>query len=209
MPNIFSIASVFYNRQFQTHPILTICTTNAILAGISDTLTQTYLTTKPDSHSQANGKNKDKDRHNSTYSKQSKDFGLKSRSGSGPGSESTFDYPRLGRFMLYNFSVAPLMHTWFSALDRRFPIKASLPDTSHGSRSRVPRVMTAFAPGLRRMVVDQALFAPFGLALMFTSLTFMEGGGIAQVKDKLDQTFMTALKANYTVWPLVQLVNFR
>ncbi|KAG0365828.1 hypothetical protein BGZ54_006161, partial [Gamsiella multidivaricata] len=43
MAHAFKSAYAFYNRQYQARPILTICTTNALLAGVSDTLTQKYL----------------------------------------------------------------------------------------------------------------------------------------------------------------------
>ncbi|KFH71597.1 hypothetical protein MVEG_01895 [Podila verticillata NRRL 6337] len=202
MPSILNVVGTYYNRQFQSHPMLTICTTNTFLAGISDSLTQTYLT--PHSHDQAKikVKDKDKDKDKDNWHQEQSIVG-----GEGneilQGSSSSFDYPRLARFMFYNFSVAPLIHTWFTVLDKRFPIPLgtkALP-SSHVTRF-APRLLTTMAPGLKRMVVDQALFAPFGLALMFSSLTLLEGGNFAD-------TYLTALKANYAVWPLVQFVNFR
>lgn len=206
MPSILNVVGTYYNRQFQSHPMLTICTTNTFLAGISDSLTQTYLT--PHSHDQAKIKVKDKDKDKDNWHQEQSIVG-----GEGneilQGSSSSFDYPRLARFMFYNFSVAPLIHTWFTVLDKRFPIPLgtkALP-SSHVTRF-APRLLTTMAPGLKRMVVDQALFAPFGLALMFSSLTLLEGGNFADVKEKLDKTYLTALKANYAVWPLVQFVNF-
>ncbi|KAF9208285.1 hypothetical protein BGZ59_010715 [Podila verticillata] len=187
MPSILNVVGTYYNRQFQSHPMLTICTTNTFLAGISDSLTQTYLT--PHSHDQAKikVKDKDKDKDKDNWHQEQSIVG-----GEGneilQGSSSSFDYPRLARFMFYNFSVAPLIHTWFTVLDKRFPIPLgtkALP-SSHVTRF-APRLLTTMAPGLKRMVVDQALFAPFGLALMFSSLTLLEGGNFADVKEKLDK----------------------
>lgn len=183
MPSILSIAGTYYNRQFQSHPTLTICTTNTLLAGISDSLTQTCLTP------QHNHGPKDKERDRTH---QEQPTLVSDNSGSLQESSSSFDYPRLGRFMLYNFSVAPLIHTWFTVLDRRFPIPLNTKVTQ-GSRSArfAPRLMTTLAPGLKRMVVDQALFAPFGLALMFSGLTILEGGNVADIKKKLDKARKT------------------
>ncbi|KAF9896215.1 hypothetical protein BX616_007906, partial [Lobosporangium transversale] len=116
------------------------------------------------------------------------------------------DLARTGRFMFYNFSVAPVIHTWYSFLDKKFPLadgQAGKVMSTQGSR--VARTM---APAFKRMVADQALFAPVGLVLMFSGLTVLEGGGVQGIKHKLDNTFVDTLKTNYMVWPLVQLVNF-
>ncbi|KAG0048669.1 hypothetical protein BGZ83_006408 [Gryganskiella cystojenkinii] len=125
----------------------------------------------------------------------------------------SMDVPRLGRFMLYNFSVAPLIHTWYTVLDKHFPVPTK-PDTTHTTSqvSRVrpipSKVVQTLTPGFKRMVADQALFAPVGLALLFSGLTVLEGGGVKEIKAKLNSTYIDTLKANYMVWPIVQLVNF-
>lgn len=186
MPSILSIAGTYYSRQFQSHPILTICTTNTLLAGISDSLTQTCLS--PQHKLGPKTKIKDKERDKMQHEQP---ILVSDDNGSLQESSSSFDYPRLGRFMLYNFSVAPLIHTWFTVLDKRFPIPLVPLDIKAvpGSLSArfAPRLMTTLAPGLKRMVVDQSLFAPFGLALMFSSLTLLEGGNVADIKEKLNK----------------------
>ena len=102
------------------------------------------------------------------------------------------DMPRLGRFMLYNFSVAPLIHTWYSVLDKKFPVATAIATThvtTTGVKNPSPpssKLVKALTPGLKRMVADQALFAPVGLALLFGGLTVMEGGGVKEIKDKLN-----------------------
>ncbi|KAK3809563.1 MAG: hypothetical protein J3Q66DRAFT_287942 [Benniella sp.] len=113
---------------------------------------------------------------------------------------TSFDLPRTGRFVLYNFSVAPLIHTWYSFLDRNFPITNTTATTT-----KLAHTMT---PALKRMMADQVLFAPVGLALLFSGLTVLEGGGVQEIKDKLNTTYLSTLKANYAIWPAVQLVNF-
>ncbi|KAI7820783.1 hypothetical protein BC939DRAFT_425626 [Gamsiella multidivaricata] len=128
-------------------------------------------------------------------------------------SDSSFDFARMGRFMLYNFSVAPIIHGWYTVLDKKFPIQStSNPAVSSVAATKIPAPNSKFVqtmtPALKRMVGDQVLFAPVGLALLFSGLTVLEGGGIEEIKDKLNSTYIDALKANYAVWPLVQLVNF-
>lgn len=40
-------------------------------------------------------------------------------------------------------------------------------------------------------------------------MTVAEGGGKRAVIRKFQDVYMPALKANYMVWPLVQIINFR
>ena len=54
---------------------------------------------------------------------------------------------RLTRFMAWGFLMAPIQFKWFQLLSRTFPITAG----ASGS-----------LPALKRVVCDQAVFAPFG-----------------------------------------------
>lgn len=57
-----------------------------------------------------------------------------------------FDFERLTRFMGYGFIMAPLQYKWFQFLSRAFPvIKAA-----------------SLTPALKRVALDQLLFAPAG-----------------------------------------------
>lgn len=48
-----------------------------------------------------------------------------------------------------------------------------------------------------------------GLAWFFTIMTIVEGGGKRAVTQKLKDMYLPTLKANYLVWPAVQMINFR
>jgi protein Mpv17 len=61
----------------------------------------------------------------------------------------------------------------------------------------------------KRVAFDQFLFAPVGLAMFFTFMTVAEGGGKRAVMRKFKDVYVPALKANYMVWPAVQMLNFR
>ena len=127
-----------------------------------------------------------------------------------------FDFERLTRFMAYGFLMAPVQHKWFGFLSRTFPITKS----------------AAFMPAMKRVAFDQFLFAPIGelhistrplcgdahrniansvsgLACFFTFMTVAEGGGRRAVVRKFQDVYVPALKANYIVWPAVQILNFR
>jgi len=61
----------------------------------------------------------------------------------------------------------------------------------------------------KRLAFDQLLFAPIGLACFFTFMTVAEGGTRRDVQKKFRDVYIPALKANFIVWPAVQMLNFR
>jgi len=40
-------------------------------------------------------------------------------------------------------------------------------------------------------------------------MTVAEGGGRNAVMRKFEDAYLPALKANWTIWPLVQIINFK
>lgn len=104
-----------------------------------------------------------------------------------------FDFERLTRFMSYGFLVSPVQYHWFSFLNRAFPITKQ----------------NATIPALQRVCFDQLIFAPMGLAAFFTFMTVTEGGGRRAVARKFQDVYLPALKANFILWPAVQILNFR
>ncbi|KAF9143616.1 hypothetical protein BGX30_015180 [Mortierella sp. GBA39] len=260
MALILKPAYAFYNRRYQAHPILTICVTNAFLAGISDTITQKYLTP---STTPANVPHKisetvdnvstdvqegatelahkiDQTVHNDTSVDSTASATLENTKEKGgqvvhQGQElvhqgeqqienqlsqsdlvhnkqqqmilPAHDFARTGRFMFYNFSVAPIIHTWYTVLDKNFPIAAQAVSNKQNQQAAA-KIIHTLKPVVKRVIADQILFAPIGLAMLFTGLTVLEGGSLQQIKDKLNNTFIPTLQANYLVWPMVQLVNF-
>ncbi|RMZ87521.1 hypothetical protein DV736_g5253, partial [Chaetothyriales sp. CBS 134916] len=109
---------------------------------------------------------------------------------SGP---APFDFERLTRYMSYGFLWASVQFQWFGLLTRLFPITAG--------RGTVP--------ALQRVAVDQLIYAPIGLAVFFTFMTVTEGGSRKQVIKKFQDIYIPTLRANYLLWPAVQILNFR
>ncbi|KKZ65612.1 hypothetical protein EMCG_08519 [[Emmonsia] crescens] len=104
-----------------------------------------------------------------------------------------FDFERLTRFMAYGFFMAPIQFQWFGFLARSFPITKT----------------HATLPALKRVAMDQLIFAPVGLVCFFTFMTVAEGGGRRAVIRKLQDVYTPTLKANFMLWPAVQILNFR
>ncbi|KAK4229712.1 hypothetical protein QBC38DRAFT_83939 [Podospora fimiseda] len=103
---------------------------------------------------------------------------------------SQHDYLRTGRMALYGGAVfGPCASTWFGLLSKHVVFPKSQTKTI-----------------LARVAVDQGLFAPVFIGVFLSSMAVLEGGS---PKEKLKESYVDALSANYMVWPWVQMVNFR
>ncbi|RDA94057.1 hypothetical protein CP533_5279 [Ophiocordyceps camponoti-saundersi (nom. inval.)] len=183
-----------FNAYYEERPLMTMMVTNAILGGIADTVAQGITAVRYRAAQKAGSSNKDDD-----FEMQIPEIGRKGTylepdllpiSKSAP---PEFDFERLTRFMAYGFCVAPLQFKWFRFLERAFPMTKT----------------SAFGPAMKRVVFDQFVYAPFGVGLFFVAMTVAEGGGRRAVSNKLRDMYVPTLKANYVVWPAVQVVNFR
>ena len=165
--------------------------TNAILGGIADTVAQTIASFQKRAQLPGTGKNDGinieirelghKAPYDRDLSPDNKDL------------PTPFDFERLTRFMAYGFCMAPVQFKWFKFLSTTFPITKT----------------SAFGPAMKRVAFDQFVFAPFGVGMFFTIMTLAEGGGRRAISAKLRDMYIPTLKANYVVWPVVQVINFR
>ncbi|KAL9544241.1 hypothetical protein MBANPS3_007728 [Mucor bainieri] len=111
------------------------------------------------------------------------------------------------RFAAYNFCVAPLGGKWYMFLDKFFPMPVATGVVSKAVQSQITKKANGMA--IKRMVTDQALFAPAGLVLFFSVMGIAETGKWEGVKEKFKDAYVPALIANYKVWPAVQFINFK
>ncbi|KAK5110384.1 hypothetical protein LTR62_006092 [Meristemomyces frigidus] len=187
-----------FNAYYANRPVLTTMITNAVLGGIADTTAQTLTAfrRRQAQRAQANPDQPHKDDDFFSIEIQSLDHKVPwpdtpaSRLAPPP-----FDFERMVRFMAYPFIMTPLQHKWFAFLSSTFPIAAGGAGAS--------------MQALKRVAFDQLLFAPVGLACFFTFMTVAEGGGRRAVGRKFQDVYLPALKANFLVWPAVQVINFR
>ncbi|MCJ1357024.1 MAG: Plasma membrane t-SNARE, secretory vesicle fusion [Icmadophila ericetorum] len=99
------------------------------------------------------------------------------------------NFARTGRMALYGGAVfGPAATLWYRFLQKRVVLK------NHN--------LTIAA----QVMADQVIFASTNLAVFLTSMATMEG---TSAKAKLNSTYLTALKANWMLWPAVQAVNFK
>lgn len=186
-----------FNAYYDERPILTMMVTNAVLGGIADTVAQSITAIRERAlrkhpGSPLNAKDDaiaieihELDRKNPLLDR---DLIPESKLLPPP-----FDFERLTRFMAYGFCMAPIQFRWFKFLEKSFPITKT----------------AAFLPAMKRVAFDQLVFAPFGLACFFTAMTVAEGGGRRAVETKLRDMYVPTLKANFMLWPAVQVINFR
>ncbi|KAF2484344.1 hypothetical protein BDY17DRAFT_295469 [Neohortaea acidophila] len=188
-----------FNAYYLNRPVLTTMITNAVLGGIADTVAQTLTALRQRQRQIALNSETD-DRDDYSVEIEIDDFDPKkvpwpennfmlppSKRGPPP-----FDFERLIRFMGYGFLWTPAQHRWYGFLDHTFSGRGG----------------SATASTLKRVALDQFLFAPVGLAAFFSFITIAEGGGKRALAQKFQEVYIPALKANYIVWPAVQLFNF-
>ncbi|RMJ21916.1 integral membrane protein [Aspergillus sp. HF37] len=181
-----------FNSYYAERPVLTTMVTNAVLGGVADTVAQLITAfrarsrrTLPDAGSdfiaiEINDLDKEKPP-------------AVGEMGYAKELPPPFDFERLTRFMSYGFFMAPVQFLWFGFLSRTFPLTKKNPSI----------------PALKRVAVDQLMFAPFGLVCFFTFMTVAEGGGRRALSRKFQDVYLPTLKANYVLWPAVQILNFR
>ncbi|KAF2862759.1 hypothetical protein K470DRAFT_255671 [Piedraia hortae CBS 480.64] len=188
-----------FNASYAARPVFTTMVTNAVLGGIADTVAQTLTAFKRRQRQRQRQRNSDPEAFNPKddfFSVEIQELDRKvpwPDSSRGKLAPPPFDFERLVRFMAYGFIMAPLQHRWFSFLEKTFPLSGGKATTN----------------AMRRVAFDQLIFAPCGLAAFFAFMTVAEGGGKRAVVRKFQDVYIPALKANYILWPMVQMLNFR
>ncbi|KAK8805141.1 hypothetical protein WA588_000085 [Blastocystis sp. NMH] len=99
---------------------------------------------------------------------------------------------RTFRIACMNFGYGFMSHYWYNALDKMV--------VSKGMRAVISK-----------MVIDQFLFVPTCQILFYSGNSIMEAPHDqpqAAVR-KLKQVLLPSLLTNYSVWPLLQVINFK
>ncbi|KAK5582942.1 hypothetical protein RB653_004531 [Dictyostelium firmibasis] len=83
----------------------------------------------------------------------------------------------------------PMLHYWYKSLD--VMIKGE-------SKSVV----------IKKMLVDQLVFAPFAIGGFMTVMNFINNSGELKDLDNFPSSLFYAVKINWLLWPAAQIVNF-
>jgi len=114
-----------------------------------------------------------------------------------------FDFVRLLRLTVYaGLIFAPATKRWFELLESWFP--SPLPDPSSGAVSG----SASFAVAMQRMLADQLLYSVCVLCSLFLwSGAWESGFDVGHMGRKLSANLWPSLRANWRLWPAVQLIN--
>eukprot|EP00484_Ammonia_sp_Unknown_P025107 CAMPEP_0197053632 /NCGR_PEP_ID=MMETSP1384-20130603/27861_1 /TAXON_ID=29189 /ORGANISM="Ammonia sp." /LENGTH=171 /DNA_ID=CAMNT_0042486563 /DNA_START=100 /DNA_END=615 /DNA_ORIENTATION=- len=101
-----------------------------------------------------------------------------------------WDMIRSIRFGGIGMTLGPQLSLWYSFLAKRLFIGNSFP------------------MALKRMIVDQSVFAPWVIVFVFTLNTYIDGGNLDDARTRLKEQFLPTYAVNLSVWPMTQLINF-
>lgn len=111
--------------------------------------------------------------------------------------EFKIDWKRAATTSLFGLGfVGPVGHFWYEGLDKLIKLRLRYPPKS------VKFVGT-------KVALDGLIFGPIDLLAFFTYMGFSTGKNVAQVKEGLKRDFLPALVLEGSVWPIVQIANFR
>lgn len=171
-----------YQHSFETHPHMTLSLTGGCLNALGDCVAQIAEGTL--------------------------------RDGTASSEQHKYDLSRTFRFFCYGATISPFLGRWNAFLEKRFPLRAlrtTRRPNAAGGLVRPPEGTTpvSFTALTKRVAADQLIMAPIGLTLFIGSMGMMEGRTRSQIKQKYQDLFGDALIANWKVWPLAQMINFR
>ncbi|KAJ2745980.1 hypothetical protein GGI20_001744 [Coemansia sp. BCRC 34301] len=123
-----------------------------------------------------------------------------------------FDPLQTLRFFAYGVAFTPISYRWHAFLNVRFPVGdravASLKQgTLAPALSRMSLSPNTSAV-LKRLAVDQTVFAPLATFAFVGGMGAMEGLGFNELTERFRAQYPAVLLAGYALWPAAQLVNF-
>ncbi|KAL7414828.1 hypothetical protein BDY24DRAFT_384720, partial [Mrakia frigida] len=194
MINTLKQFASFYNSSFRSRPTATLAVTNGFLSGVADVVAQSAQIIMVEEG----------------------------------GMQVAYDPVRSLRFVAFGIGMGPIIGRWNNVLERNFPLRPSSkaaksllspisprPASSSTAASEKLGQLTVVQDNVsflalgKRVLADQAVMAPIGLVLFIASMGIMEAKSSDSIQDKFKTMYVPAILANWTVWPFIQVVNFR
>ncbi|XP_022157555.1 protein Mpv17 isoform X2 [Momordica charantia] len=111
--------------------------------------------------------------------------------------EFKINWKRVGITSMFGFGfVGPVGHMWYEGLDRFIRLKLQLQPKS-----------AKFVGA--KLAMDGLIFGPIDLCVFFSYMGFANGKDVSEVKADLKRDVLPALVLSGTVWPIIQVANFR
>ncbi|KAJ1989814.1 hypothetical protein GGI25_002628 [Coemansia spiralis] len=185
----------FWNRCAERRPLSTISLTNGAMGATGDILAQFLVPETKPTLSNSN-----------TFSTADADTGSNEMSNARQ-LVATYNPWRTVRFFVYGCMFGPVAYKWYSFLDRRFPFPkpTSMAILSSRKQSQLASKKTSI---IKRVSMDQLLFAPPAISAFFVIMGTMEGKSTDEIHASFRERYFKALVGNYILWPAAQLVNF-
>eukprot|EP00823_Brevimastigomonas_motovehiculus_P007275 TRINITY_DN6296_c0_g1_i1.p1 TRINITY_DN6296_c0_g1~~TRINITY_DN6296_c0_g1_i1.p1 ORF type:complete len:224 (+),score=34.77 TRINITY_DN6296_c0_g1_i1:26-673(+) len=105
--------------------------------------------------------------------------------------KTKYDTSRTLRFVLWGLAFGPLGHAWYNGVLEKAFLGAS------------------FSTAIKKTLCDQFIFAPVVNGLFLLYVPMMAGKTLEQARQGWLEQYKSVMKANWSLWPWVQLVNFK
>jgi len=102
------------------------------------------------------------------------------------------------QFLIGLLIRGPFVHYWYEILNHVF--------NKLGFSARDQKGLPCV---LAKVALDQLVFSPPYNLLYFHAIGFLEGTPTAVVAEKIARDFVPLMIANWKVWPLINIVNFK
>ena len=102
------------------------------------------------------------------------------------------------QFVIGLFIRGPWVHYWYLLLDKMF---AAL-----GFAGKHADDWTAV---VGKVLIDQLTFGPFFHFIYFVAIGILDGRDADSIYKHVQRDYLRTLLMNYTVWPLVNIINFK
>ncbi|KAJ2339131.1 hypothetical protein GGF43_006712, partial [Coemansia sp. RSA 2618] len=113
------------------------------------------------------------------------------------------------RFFAYGVAFAPISFRWHAFLNSRFPLVASAKAAASTPATKAVQPLSDKARAvLKRIAVDQTVFAPFASGAFVVGMGVLEGLGSDDLLERIRVQYPKVLLVGYLVWPAAQLINF-
>ncbi|KAJ1650216.1 hypothetical protein GGF44_006190 [Coemansia sp. RSA 1694] len=116
------------------------------------------------------------------------------------------------RFFLYGVAFTPISYRWHAFLNKRFPmgdlVAGSLKLGAAASTPSKTPLSRSTSAVLKRLAVDQTVFAPLATFAFVGGMGAMEGLSLSELAERFRVQYPAVLLAGYALWPAAQLVNF-
>ncbi|KAJ1888918.1 hypothetical protein LPJ66_008320 [Kickxella alabastrina] len=115
------------------------------------------------------------------------------------------------RFFAYGAAFTPFSYRWHAFLNWRFPIGSTIKTAASkklGESDVVQSAAQRVGMVLKRVAIDQAVFAPLATGAFVFGMGALEGLGPSELLERGRTQYMDILLVSYALWPAAQLINF-